>query len=46
MIALDARPVNWLSLAAPVVMYGLLRYVSGIPPLEEAMLKTRGERFP
>lgn len=45
-IALDpSRPVTWLSLAAPAVMYGLLRYVSGVPPLEEAMLKSRGDRF-
>jgi len=45
-IALDpARPVTLLSLIAPVVMYLLLRYVSGVPLLEEAMLKTRGEAF-
>jgi len=45
-IALDpAQPVTWLSLAAPAVMFGLLRYVSGVPPLEEAMLKTRGDLF-
>lgn len=45
-IALDpARPVTLLSLLAPVIMFGLLRYVSGVPPLEEAMLKTRGELF-
>jgi steroid 5-alpha reductase family enzyme len=45
-IALDpGRPVTWLSLAAPAVMYGLLRYVSGVPPLETAMLKSRGDKF-
>jgi steroid 5-alpha reductase family enzyme len=45
-IALDpARPITLLSLAAPLVMFGLLRYVSGVPPLEEAMLKTRGDKF-
>jgi steroid 5-alpha reductase family enzyme len=45
-IALDpARPVTWLSLSAPLVMFGLLRYVSGVPPLEEAMLKSRGDKF-
>lgn len=45
-IALDpARPVTWLSLAAPLVMYGLLRYVSGVPPLEKTMLESRGDRF-
>jgi steroid 5-alpha reductase family enzyme len=26
-------------------MFGLLRYVSGVPPLEEQMLKSRGEKF-
>ncbi|HEY0436397.1 MAG TPA: DUF1295 domain-containing protein [Phenylobacterium sp.] len=45
-IAIDpGRPLTWLSLAAPVVMYGLLRYVSGVPPLESAMVASRGERF-
>ncbi len=45
-IALDpAQPVTWLSLTAPAVMYGLLRYVSGVPPLEDAMLKSRGDAF-
>jgi steroid 5-alpha reductase family enzyme len=45
-IALDpGRPITWLSLAAPAVMYGLLRYVSGVPPLEAAMLRSRGDRF-
>lgn len=45
-IALDpGRPVTWLSLTAPAVMYGLLRYVSGVPPLEEAMLASRGDKF-
>jgi steroid 5-alpha reductase family enzyme len=40
-----AWPLSWLSLAAPVVMFGLLRYVSGVPPLESAMLASRGEKF-
>jgi steroid 5-alpha reductase family enzyme len=45
-IALDpVRPMTWLSLTAPVVMYLLLRYVSGVPPLETQMLKSRGEAF-
>jgi len=45
-IALDpAQPMTWLSLAAPAVMYGLLRYVSGVPPLEDAMLRSRGDTF-
>ncbi|WP_397418299.1 DUF1295 domain-containing protein [Phenylobacterium sp.] len=45
-IALDpAQPVTWLSLIAPGVMYGLLRHVSGVPPLETAMLASRGDLF-
>ena len=45
-IGLDpARPVTWLVFSAAVVMYGLLRYVSGVPPLEAQMLKSRGEKF-
>jgi steroid 5-alpha reductase family enzyme len=39
------RPATWLSLTAPIVMFGLLRYVSGVPPLEKAMLSSRGEAF-
>ncbi len=34
-----------LSLIAPVVMYLLLVHVSGIPPLERHMLKSRGAAF-
>lgn len=45
-MALDpSRPVSLLTLVAPAVMFGLLRYVSGVPPLEEAMLKSRGDTF-
>ncbi|PZQ56886.1 MAG: hypothetical protein DI570_20325 [Phenylobacterium zucineum] len=45
-MALDpSRPVSLLTLVAPAVMYGLLRYVSGVPPLEAAMLKSRGDTF-
>jgi steroid 5-alpha reductase family enzyme len=36
---------GWLALAAPACMYWLLVYVSGIPPLEEHMLRTRGDAF-
>lgn len=46
LIALDpSQPVTFLSFTAPLVMFGLLRYVSGVPPLEEAMLKSRGDLF-
>jgi steroid 5-alpha reductase family enzyme len=45
-IGLDpAHPVTWVSLAAPVVMYLLLTRVSGIPPLEEAQLASKGEAY-
>jgi steroid 5-alpha reductase family enzyme len=38
-------PWGWLTLLAPIQMYLLLVYGSGIPPLEKHMLETRGERF-
>lgn len=45
-MALDpSRPLSLLTLVAPAVMYGLLRYVSGVPPLEQAMLTSRGDAF-
>ncbi len=36
---------GWASLAGPVLMYWLLVHASGIPPLEEHMLRSRGEAF-
>lgn len=36
---------GWLALTAPVCMYWLLVYVSGIPPLEQHMLRSRGDAF-
>ena len=47
-IAIDPAggyPVGWLALAGPLLMYGLLVHVSGIPPLEAHMLQSRGEAF-
>ena len=45
-MALDpARPVSWLTLAAPAVMFVLLNFVSGVPPLEQAMLRSRGPAY-
>lgn len=38
-------PYGWLSLAAPVCMYWVLVHVSGIPPLEDHMLRSRGEVY-
>jgi len=36
---------GWLALIGPVFMFWLLRYVSGVPPLEAAMLRSRGDAF-
>jgi steroid 5-alpha reductase family enzyme len=36
---------GWLALFGPVSMYWLLVYVSGIPPLETLMLKSRGDAY-
>jgi steroid 5-alpha reductase family enzyme len=47
-IAIDltgAYSWGFLSLAAPACMYWLLVYISGIPPLEEHMLESRGDAF-
>jgi steroid 5-alpha reductase family enzyme len=38
-------PWGWFALTAPAFMYWLLVYVSGIPPLETLMLKSRGDAF-
>jgi steroid 5-alpha reductase family enzyme len=38
-------PWGWASLLAPVFMYWILVHVTGIPPLEEQMLRSRGERY-
>jgi len=39
------NPYGWLALAAPICMYWVLVRVSGIPPLEQQMLRSRGEAF-
>jgi steroid 5-alpha reductase family enzyme len=47
-IAIDfagQNPFGWFALAAPVCMYWVLVHVSGIPPLEEHMLRSRGAAF-
>ena len=47
-IAIDLsghNPYGWLALAAPLCMYWVLVHVSGIPPLEDHMLRSRGEAF-
>jgi steroid 5-alpha reductase family enzyme len=40
-----ARLLTWLTLAAPALMYLILRYGSGVPILEKSMLESRGEAF-
>ena len=39
------NPNGWIALSAPMCMYWVLVYVSGIPPLEEHMLRSRGDAF-
>jgi len=46
MMALSAGYAwGWASLLAPVFMYWILVHVTGIPPLEAQMLRSRGERY-
>jgi steroid 5-alpha reductase family enzyme len=45
LFALTASPWTWTALLAPVLMYWLLVHVSGLPPLEEHMLRSRGDKF-
>ena len=48
LFAIDPRgeyPWGWLAISAPIFMYWVLVYVSGIPPLEQQMLKSRGDAF-
>jgi steroid 5-alpha reductase family enzyme len=47
-IAVGTQPVypwGFAALAGPVLMYWLLVHVSGIPPLEAHMLRSRGDQF-
>jgi steroid 5-alpha reductase family enzyme len=48
LIAIDfsgVYPWGFMALAGPILMYWLLVHVSGIPPLEAHMLRSRGDRF-
>lgn len=38
-------PWGWATLLAPMFMYWILVHVTGIPPLEAQMLKSRGDRY-
>lgn len=40
-----AYPWGCASLAAPAIMYWILVHVTGIPPLEAQMLRSRGDRY-
>lgn len=45
---LAVRPavaLSWAACSSPLVMFLLLRYVTGVPPLEQAMLRSRGEAY-
>ena len=39
------NPFGWFAVLAPVCMYYILVHVSGIPPLEAHMLRSRGDVF-
>jgi steroid 5-alpha reductase family enzyme len=39
------HPWGFAALLAPAFMYWILVHVTGIPPLEEQMLRSRGERY-
>lgn len=46
LIAIDASyPAGWVTLLAPICMYWVLVHVSGVPPLEQHMLRSRGQLF-
>ncbi len=38
-------PLTWLTLLAPAAMFGVLRFLTGVPPLEETMIASRGEAY-
>lgn len=38
-------PLGWLAVTGPIFIYWLLVYVSGIPPLEAHMLRSRGDAY-
>ncbi|TIX90459.1 DUF1295 domain-containing protein [Rhizobium sp. P44RR-XXIV] len=45
LFAVSSSVASFMSLLAPALMYWLLVHVSGIPPLEEHMLRSRGDQF-
>ena len=41
----SVHPWGWATLLAPIFMYWILVHVTGIPPLEAQMLRSRGARY-
>src|ERR1700761_3137295 len=45
-IAINAlNPWSWLSLIAPAIMFAILRFGTGVPPLEAAMVQSKGDAY-
>ena len=40
-----AAPWSWLSLLGPAAMFVILRFATGVPPLEEAMVRSKGDAY-
>ncbi len=40
-----ARPWSLTSLAAPLMMFWIVRFGTGVPPLEKAMVKSKGDAY-
>jgi steroid 5-alpha reductase family enzyme len=40
-----SQPLSWATLIAPAIMFLVLRWGTGVPPLEASMLKSRGAAF-
>jgi steroid 5-alpha reductase family enzyme len=38
-------PWGLVTLLAPLFMYWILRYLTGVPPLEDQMIRSRGDRY-
>ena len=44
-LSYPSYPWGFATLLAPLFMYWILVYVTGIPPLEQQMLRSRGDRY-
>jgi steroid 5-alpha reductase family enzyme len=38
-------PYGWVALLGPVLMYGFLNFITGVPPTEQRALQSRGEAY-